>query len=101
MLFIRLYATNERMFILHGRPDSQIFIMNGQEIAVAGHNPGGLTVKTMEVRPVDINGNGNHVPVEAQYLFRKAVECSQNGKHEALNLKAGRDDCPAVFKGIQ
>ena len=28
------------------------------------------------------NGNGNPIPVEAQYLYRKAVECAEKGKHE-------------------
>jgi tetratricopeptide (TPR) repeat protein len=32
------------------------------------------------------NGNGNQIPVEAQYLYRKAVECAEKGNHEtALN----------------
>jgi tetratricopeptide (TPR) repeat protein len=32
------------------------------------------------------NGNGNTVPVEAQYLYRKAIEYSNKGNHEtALN----------------
>jgi tetratricopeptide (TPR) repeat protein len=35
---------------------------------------------------VNRNGNGNQIPVEAQYLYRKAVECAEKGKHEiALN----------------
>jgi tetratricopeptide (TPR) repeat protein len=35
---------------------------------------------------MDRNGNGNQIPIEAQYLYRKAVESAQKGKHEtALN----------------
>jgi protein O-GlcNAc transferase len=35
---------------------------------------------------VNRNGNVNQIPVEAQYLYRKAVECAEKGKHEtALN----------------
>ena len=31
---------------------------------------------------MDLTGNGNHVPVEAQYLYRRAIEYSQKGNHE-------------------
>ena len=72
---------------MHGISDVQIFIVPCmiQQLPVitagiTGHDRNGAYSR------MKANGNGNMVPVEAQYLYRKAVEFSNKGKYDtALN----------------
>ena len=56
--------------------------------------PGGYRINT--------NGNGKTIPLEAQYLYRKAVEMARRGNYEtALNYLTGGHGSTLFFKGIQ
>ena len=90
------YASLERwtspvsspQIVLHGISDSHILIIKKRKkIARAGHNPGGRCDRAAQ-RGISVNrnGNGNKIPVEAQYLYRKAIECADIGGSKPLSI---------------